>query len=260
MRTASSYRQWFGAALALPLAGCAIERGDGFSTLEAAELAVTLAPALAGEGSEHDVLSDQGYEIHLESARVRVERVELQELAAVEGEEVAGADEHEHEHEQESDGHDEHVDAAAAPSTLVSMGYDAAISLLAAEPALADSYAPSRELERSSPGRVLVALGRIELEGSVGGGDFSDDAASLVVDLPLDIELDASLEPIEIDRDGPASVRLSTRVQVDRSLFDGIDFAALEAGGDVVIDDPEAAAALGLSASLAGSAVHASLE
>lgn len=186
--------------------------------------------------------------------------MELQELAAVDGEEGADEHEHAHEHDQEGDAHDEHADAAAAESSLVTLGYHAAISLLAAEPALADSYTPSRELARSSPARVSVALVRLELEGSVGGGDLGDDSASLVVDLPLDIELDASLEPIEIDRDAPESVRLSTRVQIDRSLFDGIDFAALDVGGYVVIDDPEAAAALGLSASLAGSAAYASLE
>jgi len=252
MRASFAYRRWFGAVLALPLAGCALDRGNGFSRLEAAELAVTLAPVAAG-GAEHDLVSDQGYEIHLASARVRVDRVELQELA-VEGEEAASADEH------EGDEHGEHADEAAAESTLVTLGYDAAISLLAAEPALADSYTPSQELERSSPARVLVALRRFELAGSVGGGDFGADSASLLVDLPLDLELEASLEPIEIDRDGPESVRLSTTVQVDRTLFDGIDFAALEVGGDVVIDDPDAAAALGLSASLAGSAAHAILE
>jgi hypothetical protein len=255
MRARSSLHGWLGAVLALPLAGCALERGNGFSTLEAAELEVRLAPVAAGEGTEHDVLSDQGYEVHLESARLHVDRVELQELV----EDEAAEDEHEHEHEHDHDhAGDEHE--ARGSGALVTLGFGAAISLFAAEPALADSYLPSRELAQSSPGRVLVVLSRLELDGTVGAGDFGDGSASLVVDLPLDIELDASLEPIEIDRDGPESLRLSTTLEVDRTLFDGIDFAALEAGGDVVIDDPEAAAALGLSASLAGSAAHASLE
>ena len=262
MRAAFWFRGWVGAALTLPLAGCTLDRGQGFSTLEAAELEISLAPVAEGEGTEHDVLSDQGYVIHLESARLSVDRVELQELAAIEGDEA----EHEHEHDADEHDADEHEHEAdeheheADGSTLVSLGFERAISLLSAEPVAADSYAPSRELARSSPGRVLVVLSRLELEGTVGAGDFGDSSASLAVELPLHIELDASLEPIEIDRDGPDSLRLSTTVQVDRALFDGIDFAALEAGGDVVIDDPEAAAALGLSQSLAGSAAHASLE
>jgi len=260
--------KWVAAGLALLHVGCAIDRGNGFSSLEAASLEVSLVPeaisdGAGGEGGESgesgatQLVTDRGYEIVVERALMRVDRMELQEPTGDSNSEPVETDGgHDHDHEQSA--HSAAEDEAF--ETLVTLGFREPISMTAPAAAPADSYEPSRELARSSPRRVLVVLEHLEIDGTVSGGDFADDSASLIVDLPLDIELGASLEPIEIDRDAPKSVRLSTTVTAPASLFDGIDFAALSARDSVVIDESDAAVAEAIAASLAASDTHASLE
>jgi hypothetical protein len=246
--------------LALALAGCALDRGQGFARLDAANLEVSLEAE--GDSGEAALVTDRGYAIALDRATLRVRRWELQELA---GERVsAEEDDHDHGEDDHDHGEAEHEDeqpAAAQPfATLVTLGFDSALSLTAHQAVAADRYDASRELPRSSPERVLVVLERFEVEGTVSGADLGDEAAALVVDLPLDTELAASFEPVAIDQDGPESVHLATEVSVPGTLFDGIDFAALSSQGSVLVDDPDSPAALELATALAASDTHADLD
>lgn len=265
MTPAVGPRCWLALALALP--GCTLDRGRGFATLEEANLEVSLEGL--GEAGENELSTDRGYAIVVERAALAITHLDLQELASAATNAEGDAHEHDeadHEHDEadheddEADHEDDELAAEKAFSTLVTLGFDSALSMRAYGATAADRYDPSRELARSSPERVLVVLAHLEFEGTVSGGDLADESAKLVVDLPLDTELAASFEPVEIDQDGPESLRLSSTVVVPGSLFDGIDFSALAAGGGVVIDDPEAPAALELVTALAASETHASLE
>lgn len=240
--------------LGLGLAGCTLDRGQGFATLERANLEISLEAE--SDSGESEILTDRGYEIVVEHAALHVSRLELQELVSQPVDDAG----HDHEHDESDHEHDEHAALDEAFSALITLGFDAPISMTAHEAVPADRYEPSREFARSSPERVLVVLSHLELEGMVSGGDFGDDSVDLVVDLALDTELAASFEPFEIDQHGPESVRLSTAVAVAGTLFDGVDLAALVERGSVVIDDPDTAAAVVLSTALAASETRASLE
>lgn len=234
------------------LAGCAIERGRGFATLEAATLEISL-DAASGSG-DGDISTDRGYAIVIDQATLGVARLELQELGS---EPVQDAG-HDHEHD-EAEHEDEHRAGEAAYFALVTLDFREPISIMD-HAAAADGYEPSRELARSTPERVLVALSHLELAGSVSGGDFGDESVALLVDLPLETELAASFEPVAINEQGPEAVHLATEVSITETWFDGIDLAALAADGSVVIDDPDAPPALVLSTKLGSSETRASLE
>ncbi|HEY6728843.1 MAG TPA: hypothetical protein VI197_32755, partial [Polyangiaceae bacterium] len=244
--------------LVLALAGCAVDRGRGFAKLETANLEVSLEAR--GDTGDAELLTDLGYEINVERATVRVRRWELQEAISQAREVEGDAHDHgeeAHEHDEKArdhdeDEHDEHA-AVQGYAALVTLGFDAAISLTAHHAVAADRYDPSPELARSSPERVLLGLERFEFDGTVSGGDLASGVAALTVELPLDTELVASFETFAIAQDGPESVRLETTVSVHESLFDGIDFAALEVKSRVLIEDPYAPAALALTTALAGS-------
>ena len=176
-------RYWLVVGLALGHSGCALDRGRGFATLEQASLEVALEP----DGGE--LVTDRGYTIAVERAAMRVARMDLQERASKPV--VEERSDHEHgdeEHVDEEHGDEEHENGEPY-STLVTLGFDSAISMTEHEPVSADGYAPSRELGRSSPERVLVVLERFELEGNVSGADLADAPAQLVVGLSLDTEL-----------------------------------------------------------------------
>lgn len=236
------------------LAGCALERGRGFATLDTATLEISLESASSsGDGS---ISTDRGYDIVIDQATLSVSRLELQER----GSEPMPDAEHDHEHDEADHDEAEHGADETAYFALVTLNFREPISIVDHAAVAADRYQPSRELARSTPERALVAFSHLELAGSVSGGDFGDDSLALLVDLPLDTELAASFEPVEIDQQGPESVHLSTAVSIAETWFDGIDLAALAADGSVVIDDPDAALAMLLSTKLGSSEIHASLE
>jgi hypothetical protein len=250
--------------LAISGSGCALDRGKGFSTLESATLEVTLEPGQARDLGDGKVLTDLGYEVSVERARVRVESVQLQQVAEGGGggsfdpsNPPAGYSLCHSGHCHRDDGalvdyEDIEVELAGGPeafSPIVTLGFDEPISLLARRAVAASSYDPSRELDQSSPRRVLVTLSRLEIDGTISGAALGDDELALSVDLPLDTELDATLEGPELDRDGPERIELHTVVVVDGSLFDDIDFAAVAEEGVALFEDPDSASSRTLTAS-----------
>jgi hypothetical protein len=253
---------------------CAMDAGTGFATLDEASLEISLDPGRARDLGDGTVLTDEGYEVEVQSAVVRVERMELQEVrGGTNGERFDPADpppgyslcHSGHCHRDDGalvDYEDIEVELAGgaeAFSPLVTLEFNEEISMLTGRRVVADTYTPSEELPRSTPRRVVVIVSRIEIEGTVSGGNLGNDSAHLTIGLPLRTEFDATIEPMEIDRHGPERVTLSASVSVDGTLFDGIDFAAIEANGRVVVDDPDDPAALLLGASFAESETTARL-
>lgn len=254
--------------LVLGLSGCALGRGTGFATLDSATLEVTLEPGAARDLGDDTLLTDQAYEVAIERARVLVEHVQLQEVAgAGDGQRFDPANPppgyslchsgHCHRDDGALVGYEdvevELAGGAEAFAPVVTLGFDNPISLLSGRAEAADRYDPSRELDRSTPRRILVRLSRLEIEGTVSAGDLADDDLTLSVDLPLGIELDATLDGVEIDRDGPERIALHTSVVVDGTLFDGIDFAALAEDGTAPFEDPDSGASQTLVAALSAS-------
>lgn len=256
----SACQRWCWSILLLATLACARDRGQGFATLEDAQLEISLEAR--GDSDDAELSTDRGYTIALDHATVRVGRWELLEFAKRPSE----TDGHEHDDEEHDHGldEDEHEHAARdAPQTfsvLVGLRFDRALSMIAHRAVRPDHYEASRELPRSLPERVLVELDRLELAGTISGAELGEEAAALLIDLPLETELVASFEPVAIDRDGPRSVQLSTVVSVSGTLLDGIDFVELAAGGRVLVDDPAAPVARELARTLGASEIRAELE
>jgi len=241
------------ACLCLLLQACAADRGSGFATLEEATLEASLTL------DDGELITAEGYTISVEQASVRVTELELQQAHDGAGEPSSGACHGDHCHGEEA-AVEEHepVEQAAGFEPLVRLGFDAPLSLTAGRAVPADGYDPSPTLGRSEPSRVLLLLRRFELEGSVTGGDLAEEAVELAVDLPLELELEASFTPVVIDRDGPEHVHLETQLILPSTLFDGIDLGSLDAGR-LTLDEPEDARAGKVAAALAASQVRARL-
>src|SRR5688572_4227131 len=59
---------------------CTFEDGHGFSTVDRASLEARLEPGVARDLGNHTVLTDVGYQVHLDSATLEVDEVALEEL------------------------------------------------------------------------------------------------------------------------------------------------------------------------------------
>lgn len=236
------------------LGGCADGPGHGFATLESAELRARFEPGVARDAGGA-VLTDLGYQLELSRLEIDLERLAL---------EAAGGD---------SSGFD--FDPASPPPgyTFCHAGHchaedgllvdyeevelelggqarrfvavrtlpiERAVDALAAESLALEHVEPSRELPETELRRVRLELRTLRAEGSVRGG-------ALAAQVPLAVELVASgaltaLAELGVDRSGPARIDLRVALKLRGTLFDGVDFAALETAGAIAVTDVEAQA------------------
>src|SRR5690606_24147309 len=97
----SACQRWCWSILLLATLACARDRGQGFATLEDAQLEISLEAR--GDSDDAELSTDRGYTIALDHATVRVGRWELLEFAKRPSE----TDGHEHDDEEHDHGLDE---------------------------------------------------------------------------------------------------------------------------------------------------------
>jgi hypothetical protein len=263
---------WFAAASS----GCAFEKGRGFGTIEQATLSARLEPGSSRALGDDTVLTDLGYAVRLEQARIRVDRVSLQELPGGGGEGVGfdpadpppgytlchGGHCH-HEDGRLVDYQEIEAELAAAGDaefvSIVVMPGPESIDLWSDDPVELTSFVPSRELARATLSRLEVSLGQLTLRGALSGGPtdsgFGDPPAPLEVDFPLGTVLGQSIHFV-IGEEEPGEFRLWIDLVAHGTLFDQIDFASHGSDGEVTVGDPQSTLALELSAAWGGSALH----
>ena len=240
--------------LALPLlqAGCTFTPGAGFATVTGASLEARFEPGARGSASE-GVLTDLGYAVVLDSVVLELGDADLLELQggaggafdpaapppgyslchnghchADDGRLVSYA-------EIEAELAGDSAEFVPIVSLLGSGEYD-----LLAGASIEPSISPSAELPQCELSQLELGASRLWLEGTVAGGADGGELAApiaLLVDLELSAPFAAGVD-LTIDRDSEPEIELHIQLLVDGTLFDGLDFTALGAGGDLALTDP----------------------
>ena len=259
--------------LAAPFAfACAFEPGHGFATVESASLDARLEPGPARDLGNETVLSDLAYEVHLDSAELTIEKVELQELRGASGGAAfdpasppPGYSNCHGGHCHADDGRlvdyaeieAELAGGTASFAPILMLPFGQPDDLLSAERAALNRFDPSDELPRVTLRRVVVHVSRLELTGSVAGGPAAAPLAAPVpfgVDLPLGA-WQAGIE-LAIDRDEPGDFSFELDIVVGGTAFDSLDFAANATAGSIDVVSFEHPLAQPLEAALAESEVR----
>jgi hypothetical protein len=237
--------------LAAPLlvTSCTLQAGAGFATITPGTLEVAFEPGRARDLGNSVFLTDQGYRVRLEVARLHGMDLALLELREEAGDgALESADppgEHvlchgDHCHGDEGGlAHGEEVEAMHARggarfSPLVTLPLDRELDLLAGARVALDDPMPSAELPRANIDRIEVRVTGLVLRGEIEGGALVEPAA-LEVDLAIAEPLVGTLSA-HIDRDGPEEIALDVELHFDATMLDEIDLASLVDDGLVVID------------------------
>lgn len=263
-------------------AGCTLEEGTGFATMQPATVEATLQPDAARDLGEDRILTDLGYQVTLQHASLQIHEVVLQELR---GQQAGGGATTSFDPQNPPEGFSLchgghcHADDGALVSyeevqaqlaggqvtlaALVSLPVDRAFDLLGNEQARIDRFVPSPLLPRGQISRVRVDIGRLRLSGVVRAGpsapEPSEAELALEVSLPLDEALSVTANR-SLDRDADPDLRLAVAVKLDGTLFDGLDFAKLASDGAVRIEDRDAEGARTLIDSLLRTELHVRLD
>lgn len=255
---------------ALLASACTFEPGTGFGTLESTSLSVELRPGAARDLGNRTVLSDQGYHVRLDSARLAVGDLVLSELSGGDGvvdfdpaDPPAGYSLCHAGHCHADDGRLVSYEAIEAELS----GGSAAFVPVAVLPVAAvldlwsdaPSRLPPRELPRTTLKRLSIELSELELSGSVTAGALSGSEVPLAVRLPLSAGFEKRLAR-KIGRDQPGELALDVQVSISARLVDGLDFAAEAAAGAITLDDPEHPLAVELVESLLASEVDVTFD
>lgn len=245
--------------VALPLlaASCTLQSGEGFATMKPGALEVAFVPGRARDLGEGAFLTDEGYRVRLEAARVQVTEVELLQLQGSSGggggtfdpaNPPAGYTQCHGGHCHADDGalvSYEEIEAMFAGGSarfepLVTVPIDRELDVLDGEHVLFDEFLPSAELPQATIDRVEVVVSQLVLRGEIEGGTL-DEPVMLEVELAIAEPLAATLSS-RIDRDGPEEIALEVELRLDATMFDDIDLASLADDGRVVITDGTPAA------------------
>ncbi|HEY8944937.1 MAG TPA: hypothetical protein VIM73_11780 [Polyangiaceae bacterium] len=265
-------RRWKWCLLVALMPACTFEDGHGFTTVRDARLAVAFEPgAREFEGA---ILTADGHRLRIDSFRLRAVRVELQELER--GSAAGGQFDPANPPPGYSLCHGGHchaedgrlVDYAEVEAELDGGGarflpvaaFPVARSLdvLGAEDTPLDRVDPSPELPQASLRRVSVFAERIEISGTLSsplGDDFQPFSVALAVPLVFASGID-----VESSREGPEVLRPQIALEIDGTLFDGVDWSSLETDGEIRVEDPDSSAALAVLSNLAASEVTLTLE
>jgi hypothetical protein len=237
--------------IALPLlaASCTLESGEGFATMKPGALDVAFAPGRARDLGEGAFLTDGGYRVRLDAARVQVSELELLQLQGSSGgggsfdpaNPPAGYTLCHGGHCHADDGalvSYEEIQAMLAGGSarfepLVTVPIDRELDVLNGERVALVDFLPSAELPQATIDRVEVVVSRLVLRGEIEGGTL-DEPVTLEVELPVAEPLAATLSG-RIDRDGPEEIALEVELRLDATMFDDIDLASLAVDSRVVI-------------------------
>jgi len=229
-------RAWF-AALPLTL-GCALDPGHGFATVEAASLEGRFEPGPA-RGLDGGFLTDEGYAVTLDLLTLDVESIGFDELRTAGGGEAFDPAHPPPGYTLCHGGHCHAEDGRLVPyaeveaelsggggfARVVTLGAAAVFDLLdSAKRPLSDAV-PSNELPRTSLRRIVVRARTVEVRGAV-------ESEVLTPPRELDLTLAGAFEvasPFElaIGDEGLGAIELDVTLELDGTLFDGVDFADL---------------------------------
>jgi hypothetical protein len=234
---------------------CALEPGQGFATLERATVELAFEPGKARDLGEDGFLTDRSYRVRLEHASVHVDSLSLEEITGGTGGTFDPANPppgfslchggHCHADDGRLVSYAE-VEAelsggASAFRAVATTSLEARADLLTPTPLQALVFEPSRELPRSDLRRLVLALGALELEGTI---DHADLPLPLALDVRLPLgSLGADLD-VSIGRDGPERLEVRAAASFDGTLLDGLELAALAVDGRVTLHAPDEPAAL----------------
>jgi hypothetical protein len=245
-------------ALSLLSAACTLESGEGFASMRPGSLEVVFTPGRARDLGEGAFLTDEGYRVTLQTARLQVAELALLELRGSAG--GGGSFDPANPPAGYSLCHGGHCHAAsgalvsyeeiqamlaggsASFEPLVTVPVGRELDVLESERVVLDEFLPSPELPQAAIDRIELVVGKLVLRGEIEGGELEEPVA-LEVDLAIAEPLAATLSS-RIDRDGPEEIVLAIELGMDATMFDGIDLASLVDEGRVVIDvgSPVAAA------------------
>lgn len=246
----------------LMASGCALEEGGGFARLEPGTLRAALEIGAARELAENLLLTDQGYRVELSSCRLQLESFELQTLT-----EGGNGGSERFDPANPPDGYSLchgghcHADDGSLPSydeiqtrlaggpaswsPVARVALDAELDLLAPSREALTGWEPAEELPEAVIGRAVLRARQLDCVGRIAGARLAEPLP-LEVSLPLSkTRLRAALD-LAISRDGPERVTPEVRLQIDGTLFDGLDFAARAEAGRVELGGEDAEALEGL--------------
>lgn len=271
-------RAALGIALLL-LAGCTLDAGRGFGTVEAATLEVGLEPGEARDLGGGAILTRGGYHVRFDALAIDVDRVAL--LAPSAGEAARGVFDpaappfgcgachggHCHCPDGTLPTYEElqarlSAGGGATLDEVVVMPVGRELDLLSPGEIALDAFEPSRQLPETTLAAVAVTLSSLRATARVTHPDpavLAGEAVALELSLPVGASVDAAVAR-PVTRAEPARVRLAARLPVDATLFDGLDLAALATEGRVSLDDLEAPAAERVLGALLANPLQVELE
>jgi hypothetical protein len=187
----------FGSSLLL-LGACAFEAGSGFATLEAGELHAALEVDAVRDLGDGVLLTDRGYRVRIEALTLQAEEFALSQ-ADVDAERFA--------------------EVAHAPIGLE-------LDLLAGDEVTLGPFEPSAELGAGTIDRAELHVEQLVVSAVIDGGELqAPRAVTATVDLHEPLVAPVALQ---LDRDVPERLTPEAQLHADATLFDGVDFDALE--------------------------------
>lgn len=244
--------------IALLLLGCTLDAGHGFGELASATLDAALVPGDARDLGGGAVLTNLAYTVTPTVMTLELGSVALLELQGAGGATFDPADPPEgyglchggHCHRDDgalvdyADIEAELAGDGASFQAVATLPVDTTVDLLAG--AHLDLEPESPILPKADVSKLTLGVGAFHLEGTA-----ADDVSTwpLTVDLPLSAALGAGFD-LGLDRASDPVIDLAVALEPGGTLFDDLDFATLAADGAVILDEPDAAAALTLSTAL----------
>ncbi|MES2638134.1 MAG: hypothetical protein V4850_01580 [Myxococcota bacterium] len=232
--------------LLLVLAACTFAPGHGFGALDEATLDAAWVPGEGRDLGGDTVLTDLGYEVHLDTFTLGLVDARLLELSGggpstfdpANPPEGYGLCHGGHCHRDDgaliayADIEAELAGSDASFVAVTTLPIDAEVDLLAG--ASLDLSPPDADLPGADVSKIEVGLTGFTLVGTV--ADRDGWAAPFTVTLPTDAALSAGLE-LPLDRAHPPAISLALAIEPGGTLFDGLDFALLADEDGVVLDD-----------------------
>jgi len=233
-------------------AGCTIEAGNGFGTIEEATVAARFDPGERGQG-DGSFLTIDGHRVQVDSMQVELGELILDDRVSSGGG-GGGTFDEANPPPGYSDCHGGHchaddgrlvayedIEAELASvggtsfSPMVTMVADVDADLLTGGEHVFDTFVPSRELRAGTVGRARLTLHEFHFTGTVTGGTL--DAVPIVVD----VHVDGALRTLDVNREvgGEADPILivSANAAVDATFLDEVDLETLGSAGRIEIGE-----------------------
>lgn len=228
-------------------AACTFAPGHGFGSLDAATLDAAWVPGEGRDLGGHTVLTDLGYEVHLDAFTLGLSEARLLELSGggtstfdpAHPPEGYGLCHGGHCHRDDGaliDYADIEAELAGAGASFVAVAtlpVDADVDLLAGVTLALPT--PDADLPAADVSKVEVGVAGFALAGTV--SDRDGWTAPFTAAIPTGGTLSAGLD-VPLDREHDPAISLALAVEPGGTLFDGLDFRLLSEEDGVVIDAP----------------------